>query len=66
LAKTVLVVDDDPDFRELMADVLEAQGYHVAPCPVATEAFRMAGELRSDAIIVDLVMPGFSGWQVIE
>jgi CheY-like chemotaxis protein len=66
MAKTVLVVDDERDFLDLMADLLQVEGYHVIPCPVPTEAFRLAKQQRPDGIILDLVMPGCSGWQVME
>ena len=54
----LLVVDDEPDIRESIAEVLESDGYEVATA-------RDAGE-RFAAILLDLMMPNVSGWQFRE
>jgi len=53
LPKTVLVVDDDPDVRELETHVLHVQGYKVLAAECAAEALRLAGETdaRRDAAV---------------
>jgi len=66
MAKTLLVVDDDPDFSELLEAVLTPEGYTVVPCSDPTQAQQMARQLRPDAIMVDVIMRGLNGWQVIE
>lgn len=63
---TVLVVDDDPDFLEMMDLVLSPQGYRVEVCDVPSDAYQRAKTIMPDALIVDLVMPGLGGWGVIE
>lgn len=60
----LLVVEDDPDVREAMSDVLREAGYQVrqaADGDVAMEALR-AG-LRPAAILLDLMMPGMNGYE---
>jgi len=59
--KTILVVDDDPEVRELAIAVLEAEGYHVLEAGSGDEALHfLAGhpDLRVDALFTDIVMPG--------
>jgi len=41
--ETILVVDDEPDVRDLARDILEAQGYHTLEARDADEALRAAG-----------------------
>ena len=66
MSETVLVVDDDSDFLEMMDAVLTSEGYSVASCAASTEAQQKAQQLQPAVIIVDLRMRDLSGWQVIE
>jgi CheY-like chemotaxis protein len=62
----VLVVDDDPDIRETLREVIEAEGYAVLTAEngqVALERLR-AMPLPS-LVILDLMMPTMSGWEVL-
>src|SRR5579884_1005899 len=59
--KTILVVEDDPDVRELAVALLEAFGYRILEASTADEAYRMlAGhpDLHIDLLYTDVVMPG--------
>jgi CheY-like chemotaxis protein len=62
--RTVLVVDDDPAIRGLLADLLADAGYAVLQAPNGAEALRLAGE-RPGAILLDLALPGLSGADVL-
>jgi signal transduction histidine kinase len=66
-ARRVLVVDDEPIVREVLADLLEAAGYAVLPAPGGAEALAMleAGE-AVDLLLTDLSMPGMGGVALIE
>jgi CheY-like chemotaxis protein len=62
--KSVLIVDDDLDIRDSLAEVLEIEGYRVAKAKNGREALRMlqTGQ-RPAVILLDLMMPVMNGWQ---
>jgi CheY-like chemotaxis protein len=64
-APRILVVDDTPALLDTVRDVLELAGYHVRTCLESRYAVRMAREDPPDVIMLDLVMPEVSGWQVL-
>jgi DNA-binding NtrC family response regulator len=62
MAKTVLVVDDDPTQRRLIQAVLERDGFAVAHAQSGDEAIQHLGAGAAiDVVLLDLVMPGISG-----
>lgn len=64
--RRVLIVDDDDDFRKLMAVQLTNAGYEVFDARDAESAFQIARANQPDVITVDLLMPGIDGWSFIE
>ena len=62
---SVLVVDDDQDTRELLVSVLEAAGADVHSAGSAAEAFSAGIDLRPDAIVSDIAMPGQDGYSLM-
>ena len=62
---TVLVVDDDPPVRRLMASILAEAGYRTLEAESGFEALRIAEAHRIDLLITDLEMPGMSGPELI-
>lgn len=65
--KAVLIVDDDPDIRRTLGDVLEAEGYQVTEAADGVEALthlHSGGE--PNVILLDLMMPVMNGWQFCE
>jgi DNA-binding response OmpR family regulator len=60
--KSVLVVDDDPSVREILARVLAEEGYEVLTAGDGPEAFKIATQARIDLVLLDLNMPCESGW----
>jgi CheY-like chemotaxis protein len=55
-AKTILVVDDDPDIVETTKAVLDAAGYHVLTASNGTEALAKAKSARPDLVVLDIMM----------
>ncbi len=62
----VLIVEDDADTRELLADVLRANGHDVHVASDGERALSMlASGIRVDVMLVDLMMPGINGWDLV-
>jgi two-component system phosphate regulon response regulator PhoB len=61
----VLIADDDPDILELVSLTLERDGYEVAQARNGEEALRIAGERTLHLAVLDLMMPGIDGYEVI-
>jgi CheY-like chemotaxis protein len=62
---TVLVIDDDPTARDLMATYLTDEGFAVKTAANGVYGLRRAHELRPLAIILDILMPDIDGWTVL-
>ena len=67
MAKTVLLVDDDPTQRRLIGAVLEREGFAVAASDSGDAALdRVASGLKPDVVILDMVMPGLGGVETLQ
>ncbi len=64
-APRILVVDDDPTVRELVARHLERAGFAVATATGGREGLRLVRELRPAAVTLDIMMPDLDGWTVL-
>jgi signal transduction histidine kinase/DNA-binding response OmpR family regulator len=62
---TVLVVDDDPAARDLLAANLKNAGYRPVHATSGEEALSLARAIRPDVITLDVMMPKPDGWQVL-
>jgi two-component system, NarL family, nitrate/nitrite response regulator NarL len=60
----VLVVDDDPGFRALVAQTLAGAGYRTRECGSGREAISLARRLRPDLVLLDVNLPDVSGHEV--
>lgn len=63
--KRVLVVDDEPDISALVAYHLAKAGYRVSTAATGSDALRAAREERPDVVVLDLMLPGVSGYDVL-
>ena len=63
--QTVLVIDDDPNVRDLLSRHLDKSGYRVATASAGKPGLKRAREIRPDAITLDVLMPGMDGWAVL-
>lgn len=61
----VLVVDDDPNIREMIEAVLTDEGFTVGTASNGREALERIGESRPKLVLLDLQMPVMTGWDVI-
>lgn len=61
----ILVVDDEPDARELASTILSQSGATVLPASSATHALRLLGEQPIDVILSDIGMPELDGYELI-
>lgn len=61
----VLVVDDDPDMRESIGSLLAVHGFRILTADNGIEAIRSVRNLKPNAVLLDLEMPGRSGLEVL-
>jgi len=67
--RTILLVEDDPDVRDSLQDILEDEGFDVVPASngkQAIEYLTASGSPGADLVILDLLMPMVSGWEVLQ
>jgi len=61
---TVLIVEDDPDTREMLTSFLQLEGFHTETASNGREALeRLSGGVEANVILLDLMMPVMDGWQ---
>ena len=62
--KQILIADDEPDILEIIRYNLEKEGYDVHTAKDGNEAIEKAKQLYPDLIILDIMMPRLSGYDV--
>jgi signal transduction histidine kinase/CheY-like chemotaxis protein len=62
----ILVCDDDAGIRTVVAEHLTRQGYTVVEASSGEQALILAAEHQVEAILLDLYMPGLSGWETLQ
>jgi len=62
---TVLVIDDDPEARDIVERFLRKDGFEVATASSGEEGLRLAHKLQPAVITLDVMMPGMDGWSVL-
>jgi CheY-like chemotaxis protein len=60
----VLLVEDDDDNRELMAEVLASSGYEVLPASSGRDGLKTLSERSVDVVVTDVGMPGMGGLEM--
>lgn len=63
---TILVVDDDAEIRATLRAVLEQEGYDVLSAENGEQALVQVRRSHPDLMLLDLMMPVLSGWEVLE
>src|SRR5436305_13784043 len=61
----LLVVDDEPNIRELLSASLRYAGFEVATAADGNEALRVADGFKPDLLLLDVMMPGLDGFEVV-
>ena len=64
--KRILVVDDEPNINDLISTSLKFSGFDVRSASNGAEALAIAEEFKPHALVLDVMMPGMSGFQVCE
>lgn len=66
MSKTILIVDDEKDIRDLLEFNLEAEGYHIVQARDGNEALTQAEQHQPDLILLDIMLPEKDGWEVLQ
>jgi two-component system, OmpR family, response regulator ResD len=62
---SILVVDDEPTITDVVSRYLERAGYSTRVAGDGPDALRIAGESRPDLVVLDLMLPGMDGLEVM-
>lgn len=65
-AASVLVVDDDPSIRKLIIAALKRDGYVFGEANNGRDALQLMRSMHPSVVVLDLMMPIVSGWQVLD
>lgn len=63
---TVLIIDDNEGLVELLERYISGQTYQVISASTGEDGLKLAQQLQPDAIIMDLMMPGMDGWELLQ
>jgi two-component system phosphate regulon response regulator PhoB len=63
--KTILLADDEPQLRKLIRTTLDDPAYHILEASNGTEALELAMQTLPELIVLDWMMPGMSGVEVL-
>lgn len=68
MVKTVMIIDDEPDLREMLNVLLKSSGYNVVSAANGKDALKTLQKLeqKPDLVLVDMFMPEMSGREVCE
>jgi two-component system OmpR family response regulator len=60
----LLIVDDDPNIRELLRVLLQAEGFEIREAADGVQALSMLESVKVDMVILDIMMPNMDGWEL--
>ena len=66
MAIQILIAEDDPDINKLLTRILEKEGYQVTAAFSGSEARLLLKTVRFDLILLDLMLPGATGEELVE
>lgn len=62
----ILIVDDDPNLRELAGLFLKREGFDILEAGDGVEALKLLDEARVDLVVIDIMMPRMDGWDLCQ
>lgn len=65
-ARKILVVDDDPIIRDMMADILDFEGYSISVARHGQEALKILRSEENFLVFLDIMMPGMNGKELCD
>ncbi len=63
---TILVIDDNPDVHDLFKRYLVGQSYQILGAAEAQQAIQLAREEQPEMIVLDIMLPGKDGWELLQ
>ena len=66
MSSTILIVDDEYSGRETLESILEGEGYNLVMAENGPQAIAKAKSILPDVILLDVMMPGMTGFEVCE
>ncbi|MCM8804099.1 MAG: response regulator [Candidatus Omnitrophica bacterium] len=64
--KKILIIEDDPEERLILSRELKKEGYIVYEAPTGEEGLKIFKEDKPDLVILDVILPGIDGWEVLK
>jgi two-component system, NtrC family, response regulator AtoC len=64
-SRSIMVIDDDPDLREMLQHLFKERGFDVVTASDGEEGLRLSHERTPDLIILDILMPRLNGIEVL-
>jgi DNA-binding response OmpR family regulator len=65
MSQRILIIDDDVELCELLADFLQLEGFEVASLHDGGEALQRIDDIGPDAVVLDIMLPGMQGLEVL-
>ena len=66
MPKNILIVEDDKILRELISRKLQKEDYNISAAIDGEEGFKKVKEEKPDIVLLDLILPGIDGFEVLE
>ncbi|RKY31995.1 MAG: hypothetical protein DRP67_01630 [Candidatus Omnitrophota bacterium] len=64
--KKILLIEDDPDTLVYISKILKREGYEVEEAENGEEGLKKFRETKPDLVVLDIMLPGIDGWEVLK